>query len=108
MVLCGSFKCIKTAKLNYKNILNTLWYYIYDIDIQMDNQDDLSMVPTFEPTGAPTISSNPSYAPTQMTLHTSNSGDASRFVIMITIIFIVICVLYTYCRSKITSRIGVE
>jgi hypothetical protein len=66
------------------------------------------MVPTFEPTGSPTNSSIPTYAPTEMISHTFNSGDATRFVIMITIIFIVICVLYTYCRSKTISRIGVE
>jgi len=71
----------------------------------MENQDDLSIVPSFEPTGSPTNNiSNPTYAPTKIPI----SGDGTRFVIMITIIFIVICLLYTYCRSKITSRIAVE
>jgi len=70
----------------------------------MDNQDDLSIVPSFEPTGFPTNNNKPTYSPTQIPI----SGDGTRFVIMITIIFIVICVLYTYCRSKITSRIAVE
>jgi hypothetical protein len=73
----------------------------------MENQDDLSIVPSCEPTGSPTNNiniSNPTYSPTQIPI----SGDGTRFVIMITIIFISICVLYTYCRSKITSRIAVE
>ncbi len=71
----------------------------------MNNQDDLSITPSFEPTGYPTNNiSKPSYAPTQ----TRISGDATRFVIMVTMIFIVICGFYTYCRSKITSRIAVE
>jgi hypothetical protein len=74
----------------------------------MENQDNLSIVPTYEPTAASNISSKPSYSPTQITSQTSISGDATRFVIMLTIIFIGICVLYTYCRSKITSRIEVE
>jgi hypothetical protein len=71
----------------------------------MKNLDNLSIVPSFEPTGSPTNNiSKPTYAPTQ----TPISGDGTRFVIMITIIFIIICVLYTYCRSKITSRVEVE
>jgi hypothetical protein len=71
----------------------------------MKNLDNLSIVPSFEPTGSPTNNiSKPTYAPTQ----TPISGDGTRFVIMIIIIFIIICVLYTYCRSKITSRISVE
>jgi hypothetical protein len=71
----------------------------------MDNQGDLSIAPSCEPTGSPSNSiSKPTYAPTQIPI----SGDGTRFVIMIAIIFIVICVLYTYCRTKITSRVEVE
>ncbi len=72
----------------------------------MYNLGNLSIAPSCEPTGPPTNNniSNPTYAPTQIPI----SGDGTRFVIMITIIFIVICVLYTYCRTKITSRVEVE
>ena len=71
----------------------------------MKNLDNLSIAPSCEPTGSPTNNINkPTYSPTQIPI----SGDGTRFVIMITIIFIVICVLYTYCRSKITSRVAVE
>jgi hypothetical protein len=72
----------------------------------MYNLDNLSIAPSCEPTGSPTNNniSNPTYTPTKIPI----SGDGTRFVIMITIIFIVICLLYTYCRTKITSRVEVE
>lgn len=74
--------------------------------IYMANQYNLSIIPTYEPTISPTNNSTPTYVPTPTPRPVSE--DATKFVIMITIIFIVICVLYTYCRSKISSRIEVE
>jgi hypothetical protein len=71
----------------------------------MESQYNLSIIPTFEPTGSPTNNSTPTYAPTQ----TPVSRDSVSLVIMMTLIFfIIICVLYTYCRSRITERIEVE
>jgi hypothetical protein len=70
----------------------------------MESQYNLSIIPTFEPSGSPTNNSRPTYAPTQ----TPVSRDSVSFVIMIIVIFIGICLLYTYCRSRITARIEVE
>ena len=72
----------------------------------MENLSNSTIEPSFEPTAIPTNSTS---KPTlEQTLTPRISNDGSRFVIMVIIIFIVFCVLYTYFRSKITSRVAVE